>query len=369
MKVLFIYQHAFSKKGGIQTFNRCFLKALSDIKQVKDYNLKAVSLYDLEVDKNYINQNNFKSCRGSKLYFVFNSLFAGLKSQIVIISHINLYFIGVLLSIVPGKKIILVTHGIEIWDKLPFFKKVFMQKITSEILAVSRFTKIKISDNNNVDSKKIKVFPNTFDPLISTKNNENTIDDLKEYFGIKDSQKIILTVSRMDNHDREKGYDKVLRCLPEVLKKHPDLKYIMIGKASPEEQKRLENIIDELNINRYVEILQNISEIELNNYYKICDLFVLPSKKEGFGIVFLEALSNGKPVIAGNKDGSLDPLVDGELGILVNPDSIKDITNAIIDVLDKKADERYFNPDYLKKRVLENFGYEKFKNNLLELLT
>jgi glycosyltransferase involved in cell wall biosynthesis len=55
----------------------------------------------------------------------------------------------------------------------------------------------------------------------------------------------------------------------------------------------------------------------------------MPSEKEGFGIVFIEAMHYGKPVIAGNKDGSVDALLNGQLGALVNPESVAEITCAL----------------------------------------
>ena len=63
----------------------------------------------------------------------------------------------------------------------------------------------------------------------------------------------------------------------------------------------------------------------------------MPSKGEGFGIVFLEALSCGKPVLAGNKDGSVDALLNGKLGTLVDPDDPAEIAEALIRILSRRA--------------------------------
>jgi phosphatidyl-myo-inositol dimannoside synthase len=61
----------------------------------------------------------------------------------------------------------------------------------------------------------------------------------------------------------------------------------------------------------------------------MADVFVMPSTGEGFGIAFLEAMAAGVRVIGGNKDGSVDPLADGALGTLVDPDNECELTQAI----------------------------------------
>lgn len=94
----------------------------------------------------------------------------------------------------------------------------------------------------------------------------------------------------------------------------------------------------------------------------------MPSKFESFGFVFLEALACGKPVICGDKDGSVDALLDGELGILVNPDNIDQIAEAIIRVLSRKVPERLLDGNYLRERVIEEYGVERLKERVEQII-
>lgn len=94
----------------------------------------------------------------------------------------------------------------------------------------------------------------------------------------------------------------------------------------------------------------------------------MPSKKEGFGIVFLEALACGKPVIAGNKDGSGEAVVDGELGLLVDPDDTKEITKAVIKILKGNIAKGLLDGEYLRRRVIEEYGFERFKTKLASFI-
>ena len=89
----------------------------------------------------------------------------------------------------------------------------------------------------------------------------------------------------------------------------------------------------------------------------------MPSKKEGFGLVFIEAMFYGKPVIAGNRDGSIDALGNGEFGLLVNPNEVVEIAAAIHQVLLNP-------PAYIPNRqqVLRRFGYQAYKDNWREIL-
>ena len=89
-------------------------------------------------------------------------------------------------------------------------------------------------------------------------------------------------------------------------------------------------MIRELGIESNVTLAGFVPDYELCSHYNLCDLFAMPSKGEGFGIVFLEALACGKPMIAGNKDGSVEAVLNGELGALVDPDNVAEIANAII---------------------------------------
>ncbi len=106
-----------------------------------------------------------------------------------------------------------------------------------------------------------------------------------------------------------------------------------------------------------------VADEELAAHFNLADIFVMPSEKEGFGIVFIEAMFYGKPVIAGNADGSVDALCNGELGLLVDPVSVDEIRDAVKKMLDDPAD---YLPD--AKKLEAHFGYSGYKKRLHECL-
>ena len=109
-----------------------------------------------------------------------------------------------------------------------------------------------------------------------------------------------------------------------------------------------------------------LNENELPDHFLLADLFVLPSKKEGFGIVFVEALACGLPVICGNADGSTDAIRDGELGTAINVDDLDELENTI---------SRYLSmPLTLEKRLklqtecLLYFNEKHYRENLQKMI-
>jgi glycosyltransferase involved in cell wall biosynthesis len=109
-----------------------------------------------------------------------------------------------------------------------------------------------------------------------------------------------------------------------------------------------------------------IDEAELVDHFLLADLFVLPSKKEGFGMVFIEALACGLPVICGNADGSIDAICNGELGKAIDPDDLAGLYNGITEYLATPlaVDKR----KQLQEQCLLHFNETDYRNKLQLLL-
>ncbi len=87
----------------------------------------------------------------------------------------------------------------------------------------------------------------------------------------------------------------------------------------------------------------------------------MPSKREGFGIVYLEAMACGKPALGGNQDGALDALGYGELGILVNPDDHDMIVEKIVSFFNQTYPlPLIYQPKVLRDTVINKFGFQQY---------
>ncbi len=154
--------------------------------------------------------------------------------------------------------------------------------------------------------------------------------------------------------------------MPPILKQVPDAVYVLAGDG--DDLPRIRDLVRSMNFGDAVRLPGYVKDGDLSRYYNLADVFVMPSTGEGFGFVFLEALACGKPVIAGNRDGSRDALLDGKAGILVDPLDVAGLAHAIVDVLMRRADERFFDPRYLRRTILEAYGIPQFNKRVGSLI-
>lgn len=162
----------------------------------------------------------------------------------------------------------------------------------------------------------------------------------KQKYGFENN-KIILTVGRLQ---KRKGHEFVIRAMNHILQTIPNAKYIIVGDGY--EKKYILELIQQMKLQEHVVLLTSINNDELPAYYNACDVFVMPVKSvegdtEGFGIVYLEAGACGKSVVAGRCGGSVEAVIDGQTGLLVDGGNVREIAEAIIKLLtDKKLSEK-----------------------------
>ena len=181
-----------------------------------------------------------------------------------------------------------------------------------------------------------------------------------------DREPLLLTVARFYPGQRYKNVDLVLRALPAVLAESPDTRYALVGEG--EDLPRLRALARELGVDHALVCPGLVADDELPEWYAACDLFVMPSRGEGFGIVFIEALACGRPVIAADCGGAPDALLDGRLGRLVNPNDPAGLADAILAFIGGRAPPELSDPARLSRECLERFGMPAFDARMRELL-
>lgn len=302
----------------------------------------------------------------SSIGFALKALWSSLagRPDLIIVGHAHFCPAAYIVKRLAGIPFWVITYGIEAWDvRGNFLKKSLLA--SDRVLSMSNFTKGRMVSELNIPAGKISVLPGTFDPdLFRIKPRP---EKLLAKYGLSGKQPVVLTVCRLDKGEKYKGYDKIIESLPGLIRHFPDIRYILVGYGNDTE--RIKGLVRRLELDKYVILPGKVTGEELCDHYNLCDVFAMPSNSEGFGIVFIEALACGKPVLAGNKDGSVEALRSGELGVLVDPDNINEIPDNLIKILKREHPNKIiYNPELLREKAIEYFGFDKFKITLKRYL-
>jgi len=173
--------------------------------------------------------------------------------------------------------------------------------------------------------------------------------------------KTILSVSYLIN---KKGIDFNLRAFAKLIDKYSNLRYLIIGDGP--EIKRLKKLSHNLGINKQVEFLGKLSHENVLSYMAEADIFSLPSWNEGFGVVYIEAMAQGKPTIGCRGEGIEDFVENGKTGILVQPKDVNCLVEAL-DYLLGNPDEAKTMGERACKFILENYTWGKNAEKMIKV--
>ncbi len=358
----------FSATGGIQKMTRTLAHALNQVALQNNWGFKLWSAYDKDNNlmPQYLAPSNFKGFNIKRVSFFFNTIKIAPNADVVILSHINMAIIGLAIKIInPRCKVWLIAHGIEVWRPLSFIKKFFLKRC-DKIICVSNFTKQEMIRWHQINANKCEVLNNAIDPFMELPTNFVKPQYLMDRYQLSPDNMILFTLTRLATTEQYKGYEQVIKVIDRLKDKNPKIKYVLSGKYDEGEEVRIRLLIAEHKVEEQVILTGFIKEDELADHFTLPDLFVLPSKKEGFGIVFIEALACGLPVICGNVDGSIDAIKNGELGKAVNPDDLAELNNTIESYL--KVPLTKETRKHLQDKCITYFNEENYMNKLSLLL-
>lgn len=357
-KILFTYLTAFKGGGGLEKFNKALMHVLSHEEECQ---CTFMGLHDNDGDEKYVGNAGFYAGKGKKGSFVRKGVAVARHSDILIVGHINLAIVGVLGKwMKPSLKLVLVTHGIEVWSELTGWKKKLLKRV-DRFIAVSHFTANQLIQQHGIATDRVSILHNTFDPFYEFPQTFIKSAELRGRYKIERDDTVVFTLCRLASSERYKGYDRVIKALAKW--NHP-FKYIIGGKYDEGEKSRLLKLISELNLEDKVYLSGFIKDEEVAAHFQLADLFVMPSTGEGFGIVYIESMANGTPVVAGNADGSVDALDNGKLGVLVNPLDTVAIRKGIEQAIDSDLRGKE-----LSDAVRRQYGFEGYRQKLLAILS
>jgi glycosyltransferase involved in cell wall biosynthesis len=242
-----------------------------------------------------------------------------------------------------------VAHGVEVWRSYTWLERVALRG-ARRILCVSDFTRQEMQRRIALPAARFAVVPNALDPYFA-----GALDGAPA--GPLDP--VILTVSRLDVFETGKGVDQLIQAMPAIRAAVPGARLHIVGTGGA--LPRLKDLARSVAPPEAIDFAGQVTDAELGRWYAGCRIFALPSRKEGFGLVFLEAMAHGRPCVAVRAGGAPE-VVDSSCGILVDSDDGPALAQACIAALTRVWDHAAI------KRQAARFSFPCFRDRLAEVL-
>ena len=361
---VFVFLEIFSREGGIQSYVKDIFQAYTTLPNANG----AVFLLRDEVT-----ENPFASDRLRFHYLKTTSVALGrVRLTITLLTyllrhypthvycgHVHLAPLVQIICRALGIPYTILTYGKEVWEMLPTQKRQALQN-ADRIWTISRYSRDRACESNGIDPDKFSLLPCVVDGDVFTPGEASS--KLIANYNLANA-KVLMTVARLWSGDPYKGVDITIRALPEIAKAFPLIKYLVIGRG--DDQPRLAQLAADLGVSDRVIFAGFVATADLVAHYRLADAYVMPSQ-EGFGIVYLEAMACGIPVLAGDADGSAEPLQDGKLGWAVPHRDPAAVAKAVIAIL--SGDDQRCNGVWLRQQALALFGKAALVERLQHLL-
>lgn len=228
-----------------------------------------------------------------------------------------------------GLRVVFYTHGEEVSQApqslLERLRPLFLRH-AHRIIAVSQFCKGEIVSHHGIPPDQIELVTNGVD---LTRFSPGPAEPAALPDGLR-SRRLLLSVSRLVPR---KGHADLIRALPAIISSHPDIHCLIVGDGP--EAGPLNEMIAAAGLEAHCSLLGPVPFARLISLYRSAELFVLPCQTqsngdtEGFGLVFVEANACGLPVVGGAAGGTIEALIDGETGLLVDGADPADIARAV----------------------------------------
>jgi len=316
--------------GGVQSYTRQLIAGLNEVLG-KD-NVRVVEVGALPVAR----------ARGStaipawaKSRFAASAAAVAItwRPDLIVCVHIGVAPVARLIQSLTNARYWLVLHGIEVWDALAPAKLRALRAADRHI-SLSRFTLQAATERHSLNPPN----PIWLPPYLDTRAN---------LFGGNSVSHVVLTVGRLSASERYKGHDVMLEAWPGVVARLSDASYWIVGDG--DDRARLESKVTQLGVGESVKFLGSLTGDALQDCYARCDLFAMPamsepfaspSRGEGFGLVYVEAMAHGKPVLAAKTGAPGEFIRDGEFGMLVDPADANEVRDALLTLLSDNQHSR-----------------------------
>jgi phosphatidylinositol alpha-1,6-mannosyltransferase len=247
-------------------------------------------------------------------------------------------------------------HGIEAWQPLAAPQRRVLQGAALRV-ANSRFTADRVAEANP-EAGPIAVCPLAIEPRVRTRSGARRA-------GLPPGGDVVLIVARMVSAEGYKGHDALLEAWPIVKTQQPDARLVCVGDG--DDLPRLQQKAHALGIANETIFTGFVGDDELHAWYERAAVFAMPSRGEGFGLVYLEAMSHGLPCIGSVHDAAGEIIDDGVTGYLVNQSDPRELGAALLGLLSNRERRTQLGANG-RRRFERDFSYDAFSARIVGLL-
>jgi phosphatidylinositol alpha-1,6-mannosyltransferase len=351
--------------GGVQRAGRHIAAVMKEFADSRGMECRFLSLNDSrELHRMSVGEREFvfTGSERAKARFTATAVRAARRrAKLVVAAHVNLApVVRAMRVAAPRMKSIICSHGVEVWEPLPLLRRRALRKATL-ILAPSQSTADHVAAMQKISAERIRVLPWALDPQF-----EAIVAQPRAPLPANFPRgPVIFTVGRWLASERYKGMDTLITALPRLLTRWPALQLVLAGEG--DDRAWLEDLAQRNGVTLHVHFVSKLSYAELASCYAACDVFALPSSGEGFGLVYLEAMAFGKPVIGGAHGGAPEVIADGITGYLVQHGDASQLATCIETFLADPALARKMG-ERGRERVANEFRFNVFAKSLKKIL-
>jgi phosphatidylinositol alpha-1,6-mannosyltransferase len=306
----------------------------------------------------------FTGCGGSKSRFVSSACALAVRQPVIVLAlHPNLAPVACTMKLLaPGLRSVVVVHGVEVWTPLPAIRRWALQS-ADRIVAPSQDTLSRALKQQNLFPAKGRKIEWSLGPEFDPQR-PLSIDSLLPA-GFPPGR-VLLTVGRWDAVEAYKGADHLIAAMPALVDRFSDVQLVAVGEGT--DLPRLKSLAAKSGVPGKIHFLPFIAHDQLPNAYDHCAVFAMPSRGEGFGLVFIEAMARAKPVIGGAHGGTPDVIEDGVTGYLVPYGDVAQLVDRLTRLLSDRSLLHQMGANALAK-VKRDFTFARFYAELSDLLS
>jgi phosphatidylinositol alpha-1,6-mannosyltransferase len=276
----------------------------------------------------------------------------------VFYSHLSLARAQRFLPVILRRRYAVFLHGIEAWRPLNAHEQAVLRGATLRV-ANSRYTASQIAAANP-EIGPIDICPLAYSSGDGTPGAARVTADVPDI-----GPTAVLLVGRMDAAERYKGHDTLLEIWPRVVASRPEARLVFAGDG--DDRARLLAKAASLGVAAHVTFTGFLTTGALASLYNRAAVFAMPSRGEGFGLVYLEAMARGLPCIGSTHDAAREVIDDGATGYLVNQADGPGLADRITQLLGDEGLRRRLGAAG-RRRVAEQFSYRQFSHRLVDLV-